>query len=228
MNFKSYILFLYGISLSNLIGQTNHAFPIILTPFLNNTSLKLDSAYTLPNGDSILIEELKFYISNIQLYQNEKLVWKEKESYHLINLNYNKSLQIQLNLPNALKFNQLKFNLGIDSITNVSGVMGKDLDPTKGMYWAWQSGYINFKLEGKSNFCKTRNNKFQFHLGGYQHPFNSLQTVLIDLDSTESIAIKLNLNKIVDTIDLSNQIMSPSNQSVLLSKKVMQSFSIIK
>ena len=69
---------------------------------------------------------------------------------------------LALQIPSNIPFSKLKFQLGIDSLTNVSGAMGGDLDPTKGMYWTWQSGYINMKIEGKSNSCKTRKNQFQF------------------------------------------------------------------
>ncbi|MEZ4798230.1 MAG: MbnP family protein [Flavobacteriales bacterium] len=72
-----------------------------------------------------------------------------------------KSISPMTSLPS-----QINFSVGIDSITNVSGVMGGDLDPTKGMYWTWQSGYINFKLESS---------KITYHLGGYASPYPTIQ-----------------------------------------------------
>jgi len=48
----------------------------------------------------------------------------------------------------------------VDSLANVSGAMSNDLDATKGMYWSWQSGFINLKIEGKSASCKTRKINF--------------------------------------------------------------------
>ena len=120
--------------------------------------------------------------------------------------------------------------MGIDSTTNVSGAMGGDLDPTKGMYWTWLSGYINFKLEGTSNICKTRHNEFQFHLGGYQHPFNSLQTVFIEISSKSTIEINIDLLKIFQQINLAQQhhIMSPEQDAMDFSEKVINSLSIKK
>ena len=82
------------------------------------------------------------------------------------------------------RHDKIKFNLGIDSLTNVSGVMGGDLDPTKGMYWTWQSGYINFKMEGSSAVCPTRNHEFQFHIGGYQDPFYAMQTLELEVKNS--------------------------------------------
>jgi hypothetical protein len=45
------------------------------------------------------------------------------------------------------------------------------LDPALGMYWAWNTGYIHFKLEGTSNLCSTKNQEFQYHIGGYSGKF---------------------------------------------------------
>ena len=35
------------------------------------------------------------------------------------------------------------------------------------MYWSWQSGYINFKIEATNKFGED----FIYHLGGYLPPF---------------------------------------------------------
>jgi hypothetical protein len=50
------------------------------------------------------------------------------------------------------------------------------------MYWAWQSGYINMKIEGKSSSCKTRKNEFQFHIGGYLSPYYAMRKVALTYD----------------------------------------------
>jgi hypothetical protein len=53
-------------------------------------------------------------------------------------MNTDKHSKLSFDLPTYLKYDQIQFQLGIDSLTNVSGAMGGDLDPTKGMYWTWQ------------------------------------------------------------------------------------------
>jgi hypothetical protein len=117
-------------------------------------------------------------------------------------------------------FDAIRFNIGIDSTTNSEGVKGGDLDPTKNMYWAWQSGYINFKLEGKSKVCKTRNNAFQFHIGGYSYPNNSLQTVTIAINKTSGLNINFDLEKLLSGIGLQNinEIMSPNAKAMQVAK----------
>ena len=153
---------------SMLFGQTNRL-TISFGPVFNKLPLVLEKNYSpMNNPDSFRINSCKFYISGIELLQNAKLIYKEKKSFHLLDAAEAASMTLMLNTPKDVLFNQIKFNIGIDSTTNASGAIGGDLDPTKGMYWTWQSGYINVKLEGQcSNLCKTRNNEFEFHLGGY-------------------------------------------------------------
>ena len=211
-------------------GQTITKHTIDFTPLFGKLSLVLnEDYYFLNNGDSIQFNSLKFYISGIELLNGDLPVWKEDNSFHLIDASDEKSFSVLLKRPLNITFNKIKFNLGIDSITNSSGAMGGDLDPTKGMYWTWQNGYINFKLEGKSNQCKTRKNEFEFHLGGYQYPNNTLQTILLVIPFNEKTKIYLNIETLISKIDLNNvnHIMSPGKEAVLISKNVADIFSVI-
>ena len=105
--------------------------------------------------------------------------------------------------------------------------MGGDLDPTKGMYWAWQSGYINFKLEGTSDACKSRNHEFQFHVGGYQQPFYCLKSLTFAVKQAQLMTINLDVKKILDNLDLKthHHIMSPNKEAVILAQKISEAFS---
>lgn len=195
--------------------------------FYGISELVLDSNYLGKNGTGLRIEALRFYISNLRFVQDDSVTWKEKESYHLYDGALEKNT-FNVIVPAALPFNTVKFDLGIDSLTNVSGAMGGDLDPTKGMYWTWQSGYINFKLEGKSEQCLNPKNEFQLHLGGYQHPHKSLQTITLRVRSKDQLMITFNVEKFLSSVDLRKQdhIMSPANEAVKLSAAAAGCFSI--
>jgi len=199
-------------------------------PMFNQQELRLnDTYYLLNNGkDSVQITKLKFYISAIKLYNNKQLVYAEKNSFHLIDASDTNSYFINLQgLPNKA-FNNIKFNLGIDSATNAKGAMGGALDPIKGMYWTWHSGYINFKLEGTSNLCNTRNNAFEFHLGGFTFPYNSLQTISLALTHKKTSIINVDVAKFLEEVGLNktNMMMTPSKAAVELSKQAATIFSI--
>jgi hypothetical protein len=140
------------------------------------------------------------------------------------------SSKVLLHLPKDVFYNRISFNLGIDSMTNVSGAMGGDFDPTKGMYWTWQSGYINFKLEGKSNACKTRNNEFHYHLCGYSYPFSSMQPIVLNIASTDSIVIEADVAAFINQYDLGtqNSVMIPGLTAVFMSWQAAAIFSVRK
>jgi hypothetical protein len=211
------------------IAQPGNKLLFTFKPYYNNLPLVLnDNYYKLNSSDSIQFTNLKCYISKIQLTDNGKIVYEEKESYHLLDVNNESTLQLALECNTTIDFDKINFQLGIDSITNVSGAMGGDLDPTRGMYWTWQSGYINLKLEGKSNLCRTRNNEFTFHLGGYQYPVDALQNIALDCSKKNQTIILLDLEKFISGLDLSvtNHIMSPGTTSVQLSEKAATMFKV--
>ena len=174
------------------------------------------------------IETCQFYLSNFVLLKSGLAVWREENSHHLLNAHANESLSIALNCPRRMEFDGIQFLLGIDSLTNVSGAYGGDLDPTNGMYWAWNSGYINFKLEGKHNDCPTQNNQFQFHLGGYLPPYSAEQEIILEVKNSKKIDLLVDLSNFINAIDWSHvhSIMSPSEEAQRLSSIAASMFSI--
>lgn len=183
------------------------------------------SYYSEKLGDSIQFSQLKFYLSNIKLISNTYQM--EQKKHHLFDFENIKTHK--LIYQSDMKFDSISFNLGIDSLTNIAGVMKDDLDPMQGMYWTWQSGYINVKLEGSSLVCKSRNHKFQYHLGGYSAPFNAIQSVNFKVQNSSMIIVYLDLKNFVEDIDLKSksEIMSPQLDAVILSKKLVNSFYVI-
>lgn len=196
-------------------------------PVIQNLEMKEGVEYIF-GKDSIQIDMLKWYISGIELKKDNKSVWKETNSFHLIDISNKRSLVFELKPPDGIDFDKIKFNLGIDSLTNVSGAMGGDLDPTLGMYWTWQSGYINFKMEGKSNRSPNPHQIFEFHLGGYHFPYNAIREITLDVANKNAINIHTDLSRFIEKIDLSkiNRVMSPGTEAMKLSDLAARIFSI--
>ena len=169
-------------------------------------------------GDSLSIHTLRFYLSGFSLLKNGREIWREQDGFHLLDLADESTLSISLKTGARLDFDAVRFDLGIDSLTNVSGAMGGDLDPTKGMYWAWQSGYINLKLEGFFEKCPARHHEFQFHLGGYMPPFRALQTITLPARPDREIRVDMDLALFFEKLDLTqtHTLMSPSKEAVQL------------
>jgi hypothetical protein len=202
-----------------------------VVPTWAGAPLRLDSAYTLPDSDSATFHTLRFYLSGLQATSGDHLIGTPLPP-RLLDLGEPASMRIPLTLPAGAQVEALHFQLGIDSATNVAGALGGDLDPTLGMYWAWQSGYINFKLEGNSPRCPTRRNAFQYHLGGYLAPFASLQTVRLPLPSTDGprqeVVIGLAIDRLLAGIDLrtTHTVMSPGAGSAALSQLLGTLFTV--
>ena len=223
------VLFFLFVLVSKTGNAQNDCLDIPFEAKFSHQKLQInDTLYKLDGNHQIKFESFKFYISKIALLNNNQIVWSEENSYHLIDFEDNDTNNLCLNGIDDLDFNGIQFFLGIDSLTNVSGVFGGDLDPTKGMYWTWQSGYINFKLQGISNKCNNPKNEFQYHLGGYVAPFNCLQKVQLPVQSNKLFKIIFNLEKFIYQVDLENvnHIMSPNENAVEYAKMAASCFSI--
>ena len=141
--------------------------------------------------------------------------------YHLVDLNDSESLVLQTETQN---FDKIQFNLGIDKQTNLDGVRGGDLDPLKGMYWTWNTGYINIKLEGIIYSKVDSVNVFKYHIGGFEPPMDTTQKVTLTKLNNQPIIIEM--NKFLSLIDFTEDLMvlSPGATSVELSSNFKRVF----
>lgn len=208
--------------------QERSDFQLNFRPFVGSVPLQLDTIYTLDNNQTIEFSTLKWYISGVEFLRNDTIVFAEPNSYHLLDVSDEHLPHIPLSHLPSGHFTHVRFYLGIDSATTTSGALGGDLDPTRGMFWTWQSGYIHTKIEGKSSRSTGRNREFEFHLGGYRTPYNSLQTIILPLPSLREISLTMDVLKWIQSIDLASvhHIMSPGEQAVLLSQQFSSIFQV--
>lgn len=192
----------------------------------NGKELETGKAFSIGASDTVVLRSFRVYISDIHLLQDDKPVWREPQSYHLYDSDEPGGVMLQV--PPTLSYDRIVFSLGLDSLTNVSGAMGGVLDPTKGMYWTWQSGYINCKVEGTSNRSRHPKQEFQLHLGGYTSPYATLRQISLPLTKTNTIAIAVDLSAFLSAAGLSQRdhVMSPGAEAVKLSKVLASCFSI--
>lgn len=218
----------FGLSFLVLIATTviaQQRLNLHFSATYQNQKLQLHKNYfSTANNDSVSFSTLKFYVGKIVLYQNNKKVFSISK-YHLMDINGDSV--IQLNIPTKINYNSMAFILGVDSATNAKPSFKEYLDPRKGMYWAWHSGYINLKLEGKSPVCSTVNNSFQFHLGGFLNNQLAAKEIRLKVKKAPVININLNIEQLINSIDLktTNLIMTPGKQSVTLSQTLSNCFS---
>jgi hypothetical protein len=219
------LLLIGFLSTFSLTAQTDWS--VSFKPMIEQQPLVLNQIYVVKN-DTFRIDVFRFYLSGISFLKEGETVFSELNSYHLMDAEDTASYRIAFHSPKNLTFDEIQFNVGIDSATNVAGVMGGDLDPTKGMYWSWQSGYINFKLEGWNPKSTARKHEFQYHLGGYMTPYSALTTVRIPFDSGQSTdVITIQLATFLQELNIAElpAIMSPGERAVALSEVLPALFS---
>lgn len=213
-----YILFFLFFQLQLLANQQKDSLGIKL--IFNDKSIIIDENYISKNQDTLSFSTIKFYISDLEVNYLDNTKFKQKNSYHLIDISNPKSLRLNIDDSTEKEIKSIKFNIGIDSLANVSGALSGDLDLQNGMYWAWQSGYINMKIEGLSSSCKTRKNIFQFHIGGYLKPNYAMREIEIPIKKIQNLNTDLNLivdfGKLFSEINLKeiNSIMTPSHKAM--------------
>ena len=198
----------------------------------NGKDIFKETNYISIQKDTFTFETIRFYLSDFQFTYKDKTSNKEANSYHLIDFDKPETLNLTFKPQKDKEIESIQYNIGIDSLASVSGAMEGDLDATKGMYWAWQSGFINMKIEGKSNSCKTRKNKFQFHIGGYLNPYYAMRNVKINsnhkFNNNNEITIQVDFSKLFNEIELSetNEIMIPSKEAMKIADLSTKMFSI--
>ncbi len=193
-------------------------------PHIDGRELRPDSCYFLAyKNDKVCLSTFKFYISGLTMKSDRDRIFNEKNSFHLLNIQDTASLLIALPLPAGQHPSTLHFLLGIDSMTNSEGVKGACLDPVQGMYWTWLSGYIHLKLEGRYGSGGT---SFQYHLGGYRYPYNTVQEISISVPDADTLLIPVDVGKFLQLAGqgFPERIMSPGSDAMNMSKLAVTMF----
>ena len=200
--------------------------------FFEKALILNEETYRSSNNEQLSFSRLKYYLGNIVITYGDNRKYIDSIKYHLVDVENTETLVIKLNNVPKGTINNIEFSIGVDSLTNSNGLMDGDLDPLKGMYWAWSSGCIHFKLEGSCLNCRSEK-EFVYHIGGFIAPYQSFQTASIpfnqkiaDIDIT--IALKVNVeNLFVDKkVRDTQNIMSPSEKAKRFAKRLPQLFSI--
>ena len=194
-----------------------------IIPTWNKKPLELQHVYLTQDNDSISFSTLKIYFSDFR--------FKDKISGQITSIDTlffydlaDSSTHSFFNDLNLSNYESVAFTLGLDSSKNVSGELENAYDPLLGMYWAWNTGYINLKIMGESSAVPTNSHEFEFHLGGYRSPFATAQTIQVDLndqyiyfDVEKLFSESINLTK-------NHHIMLPCKDAFLISQGISACF----
>jgi len=169
-----------GVAMSFTNKAAEGKLTLVFDHYVGNQLLQFDSVnYKNGAGQSYIVTKFKYYIGNIRLKRkNAKDI--SFEDYYLINEEEEESKKIMLEQIPHGEYTGIEFIIGVDSLHNCSGAQSGALDPVNAMFWAWNSGYIFLKLEGKSSASKSPGNIFEYHIGGYKQPANCIRTIKLD------------------------------------------------
>jgi len=172
---------------------------IVVQPICGNRPFHFDSSYVNAAGESFQITKCLFYISNFSVTYSDGKKAKMPASYFLIDLSDSSSCRIQLPIENK-KIQSLHFLLGIDSATNVKGIQKGVLDPVRGMFWTWNTGYVMAKMEGISPASTMPGKKFSYHVGGFAGNQNVVKSIDLNLSGNQPINKEHSLVLLADLI----------------------------
>jgi endonuclease/exonuclease/phosphatase family metal-dependent hydrolase len=240
----------FGFS-SYKVGNTNVTEPLLSDHFpvvveFEQMNSKLEGRFQfnfkktpLDYADSLLhVELLKCYVGHIEILDiNRQVIGKDSAAYRLLDFSNRNSLNFSIPINNQ-KASYIRLTLGVDSVTNAAGVHCCALDPANGMYWSWQSGYIQFKLEGKEK----DGNALNLHLGGFSNANMSSITDEIPILRTitggpvlppdrrsQNVTIHLNLDSFLELVHANKEysLMSPNDHVHEYMRVLCASFSAI-
>jgi hypothetical protein len=174
-------------------GQEDHNIILHFQPVVQYDSNKLKFGDTYKNffNENFTVKTFKFYIHDIELINTDSgrtFRVGGEQTFLVDGADSLSSLVKFAILP--YKYNRISFTIGVDSARNVSGAQTGALDPAKGMFWTWSSGYIMAKLEGTSPSSSAAGNMFEYHIGGFQGADNVLKKVTLLFPFAQDIDLK--------------------------------------
>jgi len=132
----------------------------------------LNEAVTTPAGEEFTATRFRYYLSGFRLRRADGTWFEPKtdaqssDGYFLIDAAEPASAKFALPAAPVGEYSGLEFRVGIDDVRNHAGAQTGALDPAKGMFWTWTTGYIHFKLEGRSPASPEPEQRVTLHVGG--------------------------------------------------------------
>ena len=184
---------------------SNYLLRLKFVPKANGENLVQAKSYLNPLGEDFSVTNFKIFVGNISLLQDGVVKVAKKENEYFLLDAFNPSTLTIATPLNGNRFTDIGFQIGIDSIFNVSGAQTGALDPATGMFWTWNTGYIMAKLEGNSSYSSEINDAIVYHIGGFKSGENAIRQVVLQLPgqqswtlektSTTEVTIEMNLDK---------------------------------
>jgi len=177
---------------------------------INGERLTFRKKYSNSFNESFSVEKFKFYFGkgNLIAETTKREVPLEGDEYSLIDFKDSTLCTIRFHARPG-KYNYLGFLLGVDSIRNTSGAQTGALDPSKGMFWTWNSGYVMAKLEGTSPLSKQPAHAMEYHIGGFRSPYNTAREIKLKFPGETEMTSQRNCEVFIN-VELNNWFDGPN------------------
>ncbi len=201
-----------------------------------NNPLQFSESYLTANDTIRIQSQFAYYFSNIKLTKTDNTIYSPG-NFFLVHYDIDSqnpdSTTITINNVPQGDYKTLSFVIGVDSLHNHTVGQTGALDPSMGMCWFWNTGYVFYRLKG--NFGAT-NTSFSLDLGGdenimsYEFPANfslaDSRTINIKMDIKELFQNPYSYNLKVDDKDIHSTTSKGISKLVQNSKDMMSILSI--
>jgi len=188
---------------------------------VGNAPLRLDtSVYENALQQPFALTAVKYYVSAIRIHCEGNSDYVSNK-FFLVDASDSTSTTITLPRVPLGTYRSISFTIGVDSAHNSSGTQEGALDPIRGMFWAWNTGYIFLKVEGTSPASPSPRHVIEYHVGGFRAPYNNIATINVPIieDPTKGIYLEADVGALLHSIDFSKTptATTPSTAKVITS-----------
>ena len=145
---------------------------IEISHVVGDQPLQLGQDYTTAAGDHWSADKLRYYLSNFRLRRSDGgwFVNPQREDrsdgYFLVDEADGSSKQLSIGPVTSGQYGGIEFLIGVDPQRNTAGAQTGTLDPTRGMFWTWNTGYMYLLFEGHSPQSADEAHALSYHVGG--------------------------------------------------------------
>jgi hypothetical protein len=188
---------------------------------VGNSAFTNESNLVTTKGDTLIIDELAYYISNVTFIKSNGEEVRVPDSYHLIRqtgkFGQTTRLKVDFNAIPQGSYRKIRFSVGVDSSRNFNVAQVGDLDPNGLMTWPWNIGYKYFVVEGNQIDADDGVRRaLVFHIGRLPN----YRVMTFDLD----YEVKAGINTPLYTVlDLDKVLYSPNELDLRVTNNVMES-----
>ena len=218
------ILFCFFLFVREGFGQA-----LVFRPVVGHKKPEWDTKeYLSAVGERWHFSLLSFYLSDFSWYGRRKTAEMAESPDSGSRLEVHQPQRVELlqfgpetdslRLEAPFSAKRVCFRIGLDSATQVSGRTDGALDPALGMYWAWNTGYIQCRLEGFSPDSKGKKGRFEFHIGGYARPYACDTRVCLNFEEAVLGPVFVDLKSFSDAVSLKKygSVLTPGPEAFFL------------